>query len=502
MALKSKMLSINNLNRAEDIVACVMSFLAALVFVFNSPLHPWVKAEPFPDSSVFKTVAIMMERGYMPYRDSFDHKGPLLYILNWLGNKISSYSGIWVIEIMCIGITFFVLYKISRLSCGVVSSVITCFAATSLLFIYYEGGNLSEEYAMPCIAVGVYIFLDYLLNNVISKRRLVISGICCGSVLLLRPNMITVWIVYCIAISAFLLCKKDVKNWARFALWFFVGMALIIAPVIIWLSAKNDLSYFFNDYIVFNMKYASAEGGRAFMSSRWKSFFTFFNTNVFIAAFFSMIFHLKEKMKVCVTYIIYLVVTVMLMVMSGMSYGHYGMILIPAMAYPISLIFADVERIKDDNIKKALFLIVSLYALSVVIAPDWIETAEGIAGKYEARNEIHRTAVTNDIVNRVSEFTNEDDRISVYGSWDIIYILSNRAHATRYSYQFPIGQVVPEIMNDYMYSLQEELPKAIVIQSGRYDDSIKAFLSENNYAMLYSSDSDDLSKSSMLFIKQ
>ena len=56
----------------------------SFVFLFNSPLHPWIRGESTTDSSVFRTVAMMMRYGYMPYRDSFDHKGPLLYIIEFL----------------------------------------------------------------------------------------------------------------------------------------------------------------------------------------------------------------------------------------------------------------------------------------------------------------------------------------------------------------------------------------------------------------------------------
>ena len=77
--------------------------------------------------------------------------------------------------------------------------------------------------------------------------------------------------------------------------------------------------------------------------------------------------------------------------------------------------------------------------------------------------------------------TEEEDKISVYGNWNIIYVLSNRVHATRYSYQFPIGQVMPEIMDEYMKDLQEELPKILVIMSGKFDDNIHGFLDKNNY---------------------
>lgn len=477
----------------------MVSFIVALIFGFNSPLHPWVGSEAYTDSSVFKTVALMMEHGYMPYMDSFDHKGPILYILNYLGNRVSYYRGIWVIEIIFLSFTFYFLYKISRLTCNTVASIIVTFIALSLLFGYYEGGNFTEEYAMPCIAIAIYIFLDYLLNNKISKIRLAVSGICFGIVLMLRPNMISIWVVYCLIISLSLARKRAIFEWICFIIYFLIGVATIVIPIVIWLSINGDLYYCIHDYIIFNMKYTSVEGGIALLSSKWSSFFNFFNTTVYIVAFFSLLFHIKETKIINIPYTIYLIITIIFMVMSGMSCGHYGMILVPAVIYPISLVFSDIEKIEETNMQKVLFLLVSLYSLSMIIIPNWVTTIEGIVLKYETKNDNHLGDSTNNIVNLIVDRTEENDEISVYGNWDIIYVLSNRVHATRYSYQFPIGQVMPEIMEEYMKDLENELPKVIVIEPGRLDENIQQFLYKNNYQLLYSSNTED--SSALLFYR-
>jgi len=395
------------------------------------------------------------------------------------------------------------MYKIARMSCGMLASIITVLTSSSLLFVYYEGGNLSEEYAMPCIAIGIYYFLDYLMNNEITKTRLILSGICCGIVLMLRPNMVTVWFVYCLTITVILIFKNSIKDWTAFAIWFVVGVAIMVIPVIIWLGINHDLKYFVHDYIIFNMQYSSAEGGRALFSSKWSSFFEFFNSTIFITAFCSLVFHLKRKEKLLlVSYLLYLALTIVFMVMSGMSYAHYGMILIPAVVYPISLIFADIEKISDKNTANTILMLSSLYLLSVVIIPNWIGIISGIVTMYEKKGENHQNDVTVNITKIIDENTKEEDRISVYGNWNIIYVLSDRMHATRYSYQFPIGQVVPKIMDEYIEDLQLELPKAIVIQPGRYDDTIKTFLKNNNYHLYYLSEKEDINSGALLFFKQ
>lgn len=144
-----------------DILVCVFIFVLAIVFCMQSDLNIWYNGESGIDSSVFKTVAFMMSRGHMPYVDIFDHKGPLIYLLNWIGMQLSYWRGIWVIECVTIFVTFGMIYKIARLLCGKLMSCIVVLTAGAMLFLYYDKGNLVEEYAMPFIAIAIYIFTDY-----------------------------------------------------------------------------------------------------------------------------------------------------------------------------------------------------------------------------------------------------------------------------------------------------------------------------------------------------
>ena len=89
------------------------------------------------------------------------------------------------------------------------------------------------------------------------------------------------------------------------------------------------------------------------------------------------------------------------------------------------------------------------------------------------------------MTNLIQELTDEKDAISVYGNWNVVYVLSNRRHATKYSFQSPIGGVNPAIMDEYWNELQEELPPIIVVSSGYYNDGIKEFLTNNDYEMIY-----------------
>lgn len=484
----------------KDIIVFLIIGILTFIFLLKSPLHPWIGSEVFTDSSVFKTIALMMEQGYMPYKDSFDHKGPLLYIINWLGNRISSYRGVWVLEFIFMTCNFFVIYKIARLSCKKGSAFIVMLISSSLLWQYYEGGNLVEEYAMVFIAMAIFIFIDYFKNNKISRARVIISGLCLGCTLLLRPNMIAVWGIFCIAILVELLYKGEKTKLKSYIIWFTLGWAMVVVPIFIWLILNNAFSQFWEDYIVFNELYISKDSGTAIFTNKWNAFFFFCNTPVHLIAFCSIVYHCSNRVMLNYEYLLYMIATLLLICLSGKTYGHYGMILIPAFSYPLSLIFQDIENIENKNVSQSLLLIVCVYVLNANILPNWMDMVKAMVPIYINRGQNHISDEVKTIVNIIDNNTDADDVISVYGNWNIIYVLSNRKHATRYSYQFPIGKVMPGIMAEYIIQMQQELPQIVVIDTNYQDDNIMDFLHSYQYDLVYPEKVDDI-KRGLVYMK-
>lgn len=477
-------------NQENQILFLIMGVIS-FVFLMRSPLHPWNKGNTGVDSSVFKTIAMMMEKGYMPYKDSFDHKGPLLYLLNWVGNKISEYRGVWVIEFVFLTVTLFVMYKIARVVCGRKSALITVFISQTLMFSYYGGGNFTEEYAMMFIAVSIYIFADYFINGNISKRRLILCGLTFACTLLLRPNMIALWCIMCLAVLKKAIENKRSKELGIFIFWFAMGIAIILIPVVIWLATNGALYQCWNDYIIFNSKYISAAGWR--FPAKWAAFFTFFNTTVCMTAMVSLLYLcVLNKSIFNKIYLIYMITTLIFISISGRTFEHYGMVLVPAVVYPISLIFREIENHDSRKFSEVVLFVLYVYSMSSIILPEWIEPLKNIPAVYESRNEDHISEKVRIIVEIINNTTDEEEAISVYGNWDIIYVLSNKRHATRYSYQYPIGQVMPKIIDEYMEELQKELPPVIVVDQTYYDNNISRFLDKNQYYLLWSENGESL----------
>ncbi len=473
-------------NIMESLYIIAMFFIVAFFFTLNSPSHLWINDAPYTDSSVFKTVTLMMRNGYMPYLDTFDHKGPLLYLINYLGDIISINKGIWVIEMITLTITFYMFYKIANLKCKKGVSIFVSLIASTLLSNYYEGGNYCEIFALPFISFATYVFLDYVLNKRTNNYKVLLCGLCFGSVLMLRPNMIGVWFIFCFYIFIKNIIRKEFKELLIFIEFFLLGVLLIIAPILIWLYKNNALKAFYDVYIVFNGSYSANADRLTHISNIWYLFFDFINEKIILIAFITIIYSIIKE-KINIIYLIYMMVTMLLICMSGNHYGHYMIVFVPAIIYPFSYLFAYIDKM--DKNKICNFVIITYLLVSTVL-PQNLSTIKNLMYIYANRDVDRASQNLIDISNMVIDNTDVNDKISVYGNLDYIYIRSNRLHATRYSYQFPIGQISMKIMDDYFMQLNEEKPTIIVIQDGFYNDRIDAFLKENNYSLIWNSTND------------
>lgn len=461
----------------------ILTYIFALSFIFalQSPNNVWRISDCNTDTSVFKYMAYLIEKGYMPYRDGFDHKGPLIYIINYLGMQIAFWRGVWVIEFLTLFITFLLIYKIARLECNRIISTIVVLISTATLFQYYHLGNLVEEYALPFIALSLYIFSDYFISNKINKVRLVFCGLSFAAVFLLRQNMITLWLVMIIGVIVSCVKRKAYKDLGKYILFFSAGVLMLVMPILLWLIQGDALRAFFEDYFVFNMVYTSSAGGRATALAKQQSFIHFMNNTIILVAITISIFFAYLKRTIFhFCYSVYLFMSMLLICLSGQIFSHYGMVLVPAISYPIAIFLEYCAREKSNQI---LTFAVIQYFLVTFALPQWLTAIDWACVVYAHRGEASAFSVdVRETCTYIENYSDEDDRIIVQGNWDIIYVLSNRLAASKYSYQAPICDVMPSLADEYYSELNENSPKLIVLKKDVWQyDRMLQYISDNNY---------------------
>ena len=468
-------------------VAVVILAVAALLSMQSSN-HPWRAEETTTDSSVFIYVAREMQRGGMPYRDTFDHKGPLIYLINALALRLPGSYGLWMIELAVLAATFALMYRCARLRCGRIAALLAVVLSAGPLHIYYSRGNFTETYALPCLAGALLIFLDYFENDRVNRRRLALCGFSLGVVCLLRINMAALWAVMCVGVLVRCAARRDWRSLGRFILWFAAGFAAAVLPALIWLAANGAMGAFVEDYLLFNLRYSAARGDeeavRGFLSV-CKYFLlqrVVLMTSI-VAAYYAV--HTRRLLPVL--YLAFLGLNMATVCMSGRLYNHYGIVLIPGLVYPIACLCGSIERLlKGNRLATALVLGYVLYAFC---QPEWIYITEEADAMVHGRYETQVDDEVGRIVALIDAHAAPGEDIVVCGNTDYFYNVSGRYSATRYSYQTPPCLVDEGILRAFLGELEEKLPPVVLLPADTpIRDAVLEILDAHGYAPVDHSD--------------
>ncbi len=465
---------------AKHAGAALYSLLLAIPLLLDSPLNFLTNfGEPGTDSSVFRTVALYMDRGYMPYKDTFDHKGPLIYLYNWLGMQISYWRGIWIIELVSMAATLFLLYQIARKVSGPVLSALAAAAAGASLYALFSGGNFTEEYAMPFIAGGLLIFIDYFENRVITRRRLFLCGFCFGAVCMLRVNMAGIWVVFCIAVLIRALKEKQTAAVIPgFLLWFLCGAGAVILPFVIWLAAGGALTAFFECYINFNLLYSSVSEHAAAKDRLDAFYFILSYRSIALGFLLSLFSAFTKRDWTRIGYAIAFVLVFALTAMAGRPYRHYLLAIVPMLVFPYAELFRGITSQKPGPLTVA-----AVYLAYLIFFMTWQSCLNAAVNVVSHSNE--QTAwsePTASVCSYVLDHTEEADRIAVLGNWDNIYTITGRLCASRYSYLYPIAAIDGKVYEQYYADLAETKPALIILpETVKPDSQFRDFIKKYQY---------------------
>ncbi|SDC00142.1 hypothetical protein SAMN04487864_101381 [Succiniclasticum ruminis] len=416
------------------------------------------------DSSVYVYIAKVIINGGMPYRDTFDHKGPLIYLIDALGLMLDEKTGIWIVELFSIYITFLFVFKMAHLlQCN---EFLSCFIITLgifILLIYFQGGNLTEEYACAFIAISLYYFLLFFYTGIVEIHQIIINGASFAAVCMLRPNMIALWIVMCMGIV--FVCMKDnrkivILQWVK---WFVTGILAIMMPILIWLVANGAFDAFIDDYIIFNMMYSSDSEMASFENVIGAIKFFIFDCGHVLLVGIPFLFYFCIKQNKLEDWLCLGVVllSVIMSCISGRKSAHYGMIFYPLIVYVMARVFSRFVSFQNKSamvkcIKVSIIPVCILFTIFFVFMP-WLSFLN---------KEIEEDK---QIATLVQSVTSKEDRISVCGNNNTIYLLSNRESASKYSYQFPIANINSNVWKEYFDDIKKLTAKVIIVLPGTYE---------------------------------
>ena len=459
---------IRKTSNTVDIIFCLAVALIASTFF---SLYPLGNDYPLTDSSVFIYTGKKMLQGNIPYKDFFDHKGILLYFIQCLGLLISpgNFNGIWIIEVLNLSITTWFLFKISGLFSkdkivrylAVIATIIICGLRC------YEGGNLTEEYALPWISYAIYIFLKYFKNFKYRFRDIIGIGVGFAIVSLLRVNMVAIWAAVMPIIFIRMLYRKQFKELGNCAIGFMIGLLVVYLPVFAYLFHTECLNDMIRYYITFNFQYSGsfdwknvAQAIVEFMKHMWP---------VMIAIVISLVFEYKNRLILISLWM--LAISLVLAYMNGIMLKHYGIVTLPifviwficAITQLYKLVDLKVKiQFKISDINEGIFIIGLV--LSVVMA---------FVLKSEMTKEIlgvpEQDVFSEEVSVYLAENTTGEDDVLIIGNDVKYYLISERETENKFFYQTPPINISYELYEEFISELKRCESDFIIVTGNKED---------------------------------
>ena len=251
---------------AGVLLSALLALCFSLVFyAFNTPVGPSIGS----DNAMYLTMGTALARGYAPYTEIFDHKGPVLFLLQLLPQALSGGYSTLAVFLQEVVVLFLCLRLVSRVARETGAPELPA----EILYLSMNcslagGGNLTEEYtALPTLC-GILLILRAFSSPDPSGKaetrlfpRAAALGALSMLVFLVRANNALPLFCMTAGLSLFLLTSRRFRDLGRCAAGFPLGALAALLPVCLWLLSRGALSAAWYGAVIHNFMYSSASGG-------------------------------------------------------------------------------------------------------------------------------------------------------------------------------------------------------------------------------------------------
>lgn len=254
----------NRLEKKRIVEGAVVGFGGILFLLYfsymTSPLFP--RAHGW-DSAFFQLVGAGMTKGYLPYRDFFDMKGPWLFFIEyaaesvWYGrNGVFLMQCVWLCSVLYLCLRIFKKYFNGG---GLCSSLVMLLPFYVMLSSTMEGGNLTEEWSLPFLFLPMYLALDFIMDGKEEHNPWhgFVYGLCFGVITLIRViNAVMIGAVV-LTVSFYLIKNRRWKNWAQNIGMFLLGTVAAFLPPLLYFGYYGEIGNMLYCVFVFGYIYGT-----------------------------------------------------------------------------------------------------------------------------------------------------------------------------------------------------------------------------------------------------
>ena len=250
----------DKLTPVEIIILAASSFLTMLFVTCCSPLYSF---NYWDDANVYLTLGRGILNGLAPYKDLYEQKGPLLYLVHAVAALISqdSFIGVWFIEI-AMSIVFAVFAWKTVKICTTPPKQAIVLMPMLISSVYTIGmmnfGDSSEELSFPLLVIIFYLVLRDSVSEpdrLPSRKSAFIIGLLTSALFWVKYTFLGPVIGLCILMVIWAVKPRAWKKLGADIGLFLAGFAVLSLPIVIYLAATGSLDDMFTAYIYNNVVY-------------------------------------------------------------------------------------------------------------------------------------------------------------------------------------------------------------------------------------------------------
>ena len=462
---------------AMVIALAVISLL--LVLLPSSPINMPLT---YRDSGMYLYAGWQILEGKIPYRDVWDLKPPMIFYINAAGLAIANNSrwGVWLIEAAFLFFALITGFSLMRNAFGSLPAIISSIVWLISLVFVIDGGNLTEEYALPlvfgcCWLVyngekrGSYHWYSYLI------------GLLCG--ILFFTKQTTIGIGFSIILYMVLrsLLSHQKRKLLTDLLLILCGGLTVAAIIISYFAVYGAVHDFWRAAFVYDLVYCARENlfksiisviltGFQLLSITKITTFTLAGWGI---GLFYLIFKRKALNKNITTLIaigvIDFPIELLLVSTSGRAYPHYYMMLLPVSAILTGLLvhvfIKVVAYLFGSPLSQKAILVISVF-IFLSFAPTYIKAFAGYRNYVRALSAVQADSA----INYIKKNTSDNDYILIWGAEPVINFFTQRVAPTRFVYHYPLytpNYTTREMVEEYLRDIRRNKPALIIDTLGK-----------------------------------
>lgn len=452
----------------------------------------------YGDEGIYLTIGHALKNGLVLYRDIIDHKTPLIYVLAmapslfWFKTLLLGWSLIMTAQV------FWVAQKLfgNTRKAFFVSLLFALFTSLPAL-----EGNIAngELFVMGFVTTAVWLFSQTTVFSLLNSAELkpkaepklfFLIGLSLGMALLTKVPALLDLGLYAAAFIAVLLHKPTLSK-TKALLWnaCFLGVGLLIplAVSIVYFFSQHALDAYLRYGLLYNFHY-SGSFGVPFTSPVLQALFSLPGKTVVLAMMFLVVILPQKKRGIALPRVIFFwfACTLYATLLSSRPYPHYWL----QTMLPLSLLagFAFFQSGREKGLfAAALALLVGVLFLFQVDRYPTVRYYQRFAAY--ALGMTNRESYMQDfnplmrdtyaLAEQIRTTTDAEDRLFIWGTNPMLYALSRRIPAGRFTVSFHIKDF--QAFDETMEALRQHQPKVIVVMQSETEsfEAFKLSLSEH-----------------------